>query len=216
MRALRRTMTIAALVAGLLLATVGVAAAAEPETQAPLDLDTLRERVIDQIDRRIARFEDRLADLEGREGPRVEQLTALLVQGSIDLEQLKVDTASAESVAEIHGLVRRAHAEFAAHARVRTLYAHVQTDLAKFGHRPGCLEQAIDRAEGAGLDTSCAIEQAAAAEADLGTAADLLSGVDPGAIGDGVLAQLRAAHRTAHAAQGHIRWGFRALAAAAV
>jgi len=216
MRTLRKTMLVTALVAAMVLATVGVAVAAEPEVEAPLDLEALKARVIEQIDARIANFEDRLEDLEGREGPLAEQLTALFTQGIADFEQLKADVAAATTAGEVRRLVHRAYQGFAAHARVRTFYAHVETDLLKFDHRLDLLYEAIARAEEAGLDTNRATEQAEAAATDLDTAAEVLAGVDPGAIGDGTMAQLRAAHRTAHAAQRHLRAGFRSLAAQVV
>lgn len=211
MRTLRKTMTVLSLIAVLVLATVGTALAAEPGPAPTPDLDELKARVIAQADIRIAGFEDRLADLAGREGPMAEQLTALFTQGIADLEQLKVDVAAAATVPEVRGLVRDALAEFAAHARIRILYAHTQNDLAGFGNRLDILEAAITRAAEAGFDTTEAVAAAAAAQEDLNTAAGILDGVDPGAIGDGTLAQVQAAHRTAHAAQRHIRDGFRDL-----
>ena len=213
MRTLRKTMTVLALVAVLVLATVGTALAAEPDTATTPDLGEFKARVIAQADVRIARFEDRLADLEGREGPMGEQLTALFTQGIADLEQMKADVAAATTAAEVRQAVRETAVEFAAHARIRTLYAHTQNDLARFGHRLDMLEAAITRASEAGFDAGEAEAAAAAAQADLDTAAGILGSVDPGALGDGTLAQVQAAHRTAHASQWHIRDGFRSLAA---
>jgi hypothetical protein len=213
MRTLHKTMTVLSLVAVLVLATVGTALAAEPDPATPPDLDDLKARVTAQADARIARFEDRLADLEGREGPMAVQLTALFTQGIADLEELKEEVAAATTAAEIRQAVRETTVEFAAHARIRTLYAHTQNDLARFEHRLDMLEAAITRAADAGFDTTDARAAADAARADLDAAAALLDGVDPGALGDGTLAQVQAAHRRAHAAQRHIRDGFRDLAA---
>lgn len=213
MRTLRKTMTVLSLVAVLVLATLGTALAAEPDPAPTPDLDELKARVIAQADVRIAGFEDRLDDLAGREGPMAEQLTALFTQGIADLEQLKADVAAATTVFEVRQVVRETYAEFAAHARIRILYAHTENDLAKFGHRLDQLEAAIGRAAEAGFDTTAAEAAAAAAQADLASASAILDGVDPGTIGDGTLAQVQAAHRTAHAAQWHIRDGFRDLAA---
>ena len=213
MRTLRKTMTVLSLVAVLVLATLGTAVAAEPDPAPTPDLDELKARVIAQADVRIAGFEDRLDDLAGREGPMADQLTALFTQGIADLERLKVGVAAAATAPEVRGLVRDTLVEFTAHARIRILYAHTENDIAKFGHRLDQLEAAIARAGEAGFDTTAAEAAAEAARADLASAAAILDGVDAGAIGDGTLAQVQAAHRTAHAAQWHIRDGFQSLAA---
>ena len=108
-------------------------------------------------------------------------------------------------------LVREARGEFAAHARVRIAYAHVQNDLARFTHRVGLLEQETARAEAAGLETTRAAAQATIARADLAAVEAGLAGVDAGNTGPVVLAQIRAAHREAHSAQWHLRAGFGSL-----
>jgi hypothetical protein len=212
MRTLRKTMTVAALVVALVLAAVGSAFAAETEEAELTDLDTLKARVVERIEAKIEVFENRLDQLAGRDGHMVEQLQALFTEGITLAEQLRADVEEATAAAEIAGLIRDARHEFAADARVRLGYAHVQNDLAKFTHRVELLEQAITRAEEAGLDTAQAVAEASAARADLATAASVLAGVDPGTTAGEVVAQIRAAHRAAHSAQAHIRAGFRSLA----
>jgi len=212
MRTIRKTMTVAALVVALVLATVGSAFAAETEEAEPTDLDTLKARVVEHIQAKIEVFGNRLDQLAGRDGHMVEQLQALFTEGIALAEQLRADVEEATTAAEIAGLIRDARHEFAAGARVRLGYAHVQNDLAKFAHRVELLEQAITRAEEAGLDPAQAVAEASTARADLATAASVLAGVDPGTAAGEVVAQIRAAHRAAHSAQAHIRAGFRSLA----
>jgi len=211
MRILRKTMTVVALAVALALATVGSAFAAETEETQVLDLDTLKANVIERIEARIEVFENRLHQLAGGDGPMAEQLQALFTEGGAVAEQLMADVQEANGAAEIHGLVREARGEFAAHARVRIAYAHVQNDLARFTHRVGLLEQETARAEAAGLETTRAAAQATVARADLAAVEAGLAGVDAGNTGPVVLAQIRAAHREAHSAQWHLRAGFGSL-----
>ena len=119
---------------------------------------------------------------------------------------------AADEVAEIHALLGAAGAEFVAHARVRLLYAHVQNDVARFTARVERLDEAIMQAEAAGLDITRAAAEADQARASLEAAASVLAGADPDDTGEGALTQLRLAHRAAHAAQSHLRAGFRSLA----
>jgi len=212
MRTVRKTMTMAALVVALVLATVGSAFAAETEEAELTDLGTLKARVVEHIEAKIEVFGNRLDQLAGRDGQLVEQLQALFTEGIALAEQLRADVEEATTAAEIAGLIRDARHDFAADARVRLGYAHVQNDLAKFTHRVELLEQTITRAEEAGLDTAQALAEATAARAGLATAASVLAGVDPGTAAGEVVAQIRAAHRAAHSAQAHIRAGFRSLA----
>ncbi len=212
MRMLRRTMTVAALAVALVLATVGTAFAAETDEAEGLDLATLKVRVVERIEARIRVFEDQLDQLAGRDGSMVEQLQALFTEGIALAEQLRTDVEEAAGAAEIGGLIRDARREFAADARVRLGYAHVQNDLATFTHRAELLERAIARAEEAGLDTGRAVAEASAARVDLTTAASVLAGIDPGTTGEEAVAQIHVAHRAAHSAQAHIRAGFRSLA----
>lgn len=210
MRLFRRTMTVTALVAVLVLATVGTALAAD--TDEPLDLDGLKAAVVERIDARIDTWQERIEALAGRDGNVAQQLQALFAEGITLAEQLRADVLAADDAAEVRGLVREARATFAAHTRVRLAYAHCQNDLARFTHRVELLEQAITAAAEDGLDTTEAAAQAAAARAGLADAAAGLAGVDPGDTGAEVQAQVRAAHRDAHSAQAHIRAGWRTLA----
>jgi hypothetical protein len=210
MRLFRRTMTVTALVAVLVLATVGTALAAD--TDEPVDLDTLQANVVERIDARLGTWQERIEALAGRDGNLARQLQALFAEGITLAEQLRADVLAADDAAEVRALVREARATFAAHTRVHLAYAHCQNDLARFTHRVELLEQAITAVAEDGLDTTEAAAQADAARAGLADAAAGLAGVDPGDTGAEVRAQIRAAHRDAHSAQAHIRAGWRALA----
>jgi len=210
MRLFRRTMTVTALVAVLVLATVGTALAAG--TDEPVDLDTLKANVVERIDARLDTWQERIDALAGRDGNVAQQLQALFAEGMTAAEQLRAEVLAADDAAEVRGLVREARTTFAAHARVRLAYAHCENDLERFTHRVELLEQAIIAAAENGLDTTQAAAQAAAARAGLADAAAGLAGVDPGDTGVEVQAQIRAAHRDAHSAQAQIRAGWRALA----
>ena len=213
MRKTLRALTITGLVALLVAGSIGAAFALdeEPADTAVIDLDAVKERVVHGIEGRIDRMQNGLEELAGENGPRAEQISALLTEGIEIFSAAAADVAEADGLREIGQIVRDATVEFRDHAEVRRFFAHVGTDLVKFERRLGFLEQAIDRADSAGFDTAAAAAEAEGAATDLATAGDLLEAIDPSATGSEVMDEITEAHRTAHEAQQHIRAGFEAV-----
>lgn len=212
----RVRVAVVAVVAGaLLLAGVGSALALQeedsPDAGATIDLDTVKEKVLDRIAHRIEWFERKIEELADEEGVVAEQRVALYTEGIAIFEQLSADIEDATNVEEIIRLSVEARREYRAHRRVRGFYVHIQQDIDKFGRRLGFLERAIERADEAGLDTTEAAAEAAVAGADLDAAQTLLDAIDPSSTGEEVVDALREAHRTAHSGQSHIRAGWQEL-----
>jgi CheY-like chemotaxis protein len=210
-----RSITVAALAGLLMLSGTGAAfAAQEAVTEAAVDLDTVKERVLERISNRIARFERVVEELEGEAGVVPEQKVALATEGIAIFTAAAAEVEEAETAREVLKAFRKANREYEAHQMVRRLYTHVQLDLYKFARRLDRLDTAIDRAEGAGFDVTEAAEASAAAAVALASAQEMLDVVDPSATGSEVVDALKAAHRTAHSGQQSIRHGWRALWAA--
>jgi sugar phosphate isomerase/epimerase len=194
-------------------ASIGTAFALQEEPQEPtteVDLEELKERVIERLEGRVERLEEALEDLDG-EGPLATQLAALFEEGIETYTAAIADVAAAESPADVREIVRDANAEVWGHARVRRLYAHVENDIGKFERRLERLGNVIERADAAGFDTTEAAAEADEADADLAAAAGRLDGIDPSATGPEALEQIRGAHRIAHEGRRHVRAGYSAL-----
>jgi len=213
MRKTLRALTITGLAALLVVGSIGAAFALdeEPAEPATIDLEAVKERVVERLEARIDRMQTGLEELADEEGPRAEQMRALLAEGIEIFSAAAAEVAGAESLRGIGEIVRDATVEFRDHAKVRRHYAHVGTDLVKFERRIGFLDEAIDRADTAGFDTTAAVAEAEGAVADLATAAGLLETIDPSTTGSEVMDEIAEAHRTAHEAQQHVRAGFEAL-----
>jgi hypothetical protein len=208
-----RTAAVTGLATLLVVAGLGAASAleaGETTSEAPA-LDTVKEFVIARAEARIERFGRRIEALEGREGPRAVQSSALFAEGIAISSGMIDEVTAADDFAGVWNAVRNAGAEYRAHRRVRLGVAHVETDITRFTRRADRLDTLADRAAEAGFDTTGAAAEAEAARADLDSAREALDGVDASAVGPDVVGQIADAHRAAHAARDHIRAGFTAL-----
>jgi hypothetical protein len=213
MRKTPRAITTAVLAAVMVVGGMGSASAlqATGETPGTPTLDSVKEWVVARAEARIARFERRIEVLDGREGPRAVQSSALFAEGITIVSEMIDEVTGAEDFSGVWEAVREARAEYREHRRVRLGYAHVEADITRFTRRADRLDTLVDRAADAGLDTTGAAAEAEAARADLDSAAELLAGIDPSATGPEVLEQITGAHRSAHAAREHVRAGLAAL-----
>jgi hypothetical protein len=209
MRKTLRSITVAGLVALLVVAGVGTAFALET-TDEP-DLETVKENVVDRLTDRIDRINDRIEELGESDDPRAEMLAEALTEAVAGYEAAIVAIPGAATVEEVRTIVREANEGLRDLSRVRRGYAHVAGDLEKFGRRLNALQVAIERAENAGADVTRAVAHVGAAADDLAEAQRIFDAIDPSMTGEELVETIKEAHGKAHEAQRHIRSGFSAL-----